>query len=206
MPAIDIFFIASLVGTIAFTLSGFIAGVRHHLDLMGIFIVAFLTGNGGGIIRDTMLGKVPFILQDTTAIVPIVLTFIVGLILHRVNYMDIERRRVFVLSDSIGLVAFSLTGAMAAMDAGLGLFGVCVISFITATGGGIVRDLVVNEVPAILKSDFYGSVAIVVACAVYALDHFGYSSDITISAVFVCALLLRLLAHYRGWHLPRLSL
>lgn len=202
----DIFFIASLLGSVAFTLSGFIAGVRNNLDIMGVFIVAFLTANGGGILRDVLIGQTPLVLQDLMVIIPVIITFILGLFLHRANYMEFERKSVFILSDSIGLAAFSLTGTLVGLDAGLSLFGVCLLSFITATGGGIIRDLLVNEVPTILKSDFYGSVAIVVALVVYALHHFGFESDLSILGVFAAALMLRLFAHYKGWHLPQLKL
>lgn len=201
----DIFFIATLIGTAAFALSGFIAGVRHHMDIMGVFILSFLTANGGGIVRDVLVGKTPVILTDFYAIITVISFFIIGLILNRFNYMEFERKSVFVVSDSVGLVAFSLTGALIGLEAELSLFGVCLLSFIAAAGGGIVRDILVNEVPTIMRSDFYGTVAIVVALAVYVLNVFNYQNDLTTLGVFVVALALRLVAHRQGWHLPKLK-
>ena len=95
--------------------------------------------------------------------------------------------------------------ALAGVEAGLSAFGVTVLSFITATGGGILRDVIVNEEPSILKSDFYGSVAIIVALAVYGLHTFGLDNDFNIIAVFFGSLLIRLIAFRMRWHLPRLK-
>lgn len=201
----DIFLLASWVGGVAFALSGFLVGVRKHLDLMGVFILSFLTANGGGVLRDVLIGKTPYALTDMTGFVVVFLTFLFGLILYRIKKTDIEKKGLFVLSDSIGLAAFSLTGTLVGIDAGLTVFGVVVLSFITATGGGILRDIMVSDVPSVFKSDFYGSVSILVALCVYALHHMGYASDLNIAAVFAAALFLRLLAHKMGWHLPRLK-
>lgn len=204
--AIDVFLFASWIGGVAFALSGFLVGVRKELDLMGVFIIALITGNGGGVIRDLFLQKTPTVLTDLSALYLCAGTFLFGVVLHYLKSFDIENRGVFVLSDAIGLVAFSFTGTLAGLDAGLNIFGVTVLSFITATGGGIVRDILVNEVPSILKSEFYGSVAIVVALVMYALDHSNMATELNILAVFLSALFLRLLAHKMGWGLPRLKL
>jgi uncharacterized membrane protein YeiH len=100
-------------------------------------------------------------------------------------------------------VAFSVTGALVGLNADLNFFGILVLAFLTATGGGIIRDVFVNEVPAILSSGFYGSVAILVGFMIYVLHMFDLVQDVTIAIVFVLGLILRLVAHYNDWHLPR---
>lgn len=202
---IDIFLLASWIGGAAFALSGFIIGVRKHLDIMGVFVLAFITANGGGVIRDVLIGKTPMALQDISAIILVFLTFGFGMVLYWAKYLDFEKRGLFVISDSVGLVAFSLTGALVGIEADLNLFGMTVLSFLTATGGGILRDILVNEVPSVFRSEFYGSVSILVALALFVLHHLGLESEITIGAIFVSALFLRLFAHKMGWHLPRLK-
>ena len=72
-------------------------------------------------------------------------------------------------------------------------------------GGGNLRDLLVNEIPAILRSDFYGSVSFLVALMVLGVNYLGFQGDISIAVVFILALCLRLFAHYKGWSLPRLK-
>lgn len=190
----------------AFALSGFLVGVRKNFDIMGVFILAFLTANGGGVLRDVLIGRTPLVLTDLSGFIIVVMTFFLGVGFYYAKRIDIERRGLFVLCDSLGLVAFSLTGTLVGMEAGLSIFGVCVLSFITAAGGGILRDLVVNDVPAIFKSDFYGSVAILVALVVYGLSSYGLDSELHILGVFAGALCLRMLAHRMRWHLPQFKL
>lgn len=201
----DIFFFASLIGGVAFALSGFLVGLRKNLDVMGVFILSFLTANGGGILRDVFIGKTPYALTDMTGFLIVLFVFLSGVLVFRFKDGSVERRSLFVVSDSIGLAAFSLTGALAGVDAGLSVFGVTLLSFITATGGGILRDVMVSEEPSILKSDFYGSIAIIVALAVYALHSFGLDTDFNIMIVFFVSLLIRLIAFKMRWHLPRLK-
>lgn len=202
----DVFTLASWIGGVAFALSGFLVGVRKNFDIMGVFILAFLTANGGGVLRDVLIGRTPLVLTDLSGFIIVVMTFFLGVGFYYAKRIDIERRGLFVLCDSLGLVAFSLTGTLVGMEAGLSIFGVCVLSFITAAGGGILRDLVVNDVPAIFKSDFYGSVAILVALVVYGLSLYGLDSELHILGVFAGALCLRMLAHRMRWHLPQFKL
>ncbi|MBL4804498.1 MAG: trimeric intracellular cation channel family protein [Alphaproteobacteria bacterium] len=204
MP-LDVFLLASWIGSAAFALSGFLVGARKNLDLMGVFILAFLTANGGGMIRDALVGQTPMALTDMSGFLIVVIAFTLGLILARMKHTAIEKRALFVITDSIGLVAFSLTGALVGLEFGLSVFGVAVLSFITATGGGILRDILANEVPAVFKSDFYGSIAVLVALTIYVLDMYGYHSDLSTFIVFLMALSLRLIAYKMQWHLPRLK-
>ena len=201
----DIFLFASLLGGAAFSLSGFLVGVRKELDLMGVFILAFLTANGGGVIRDVLLGKTPYALTNMSGFIIVISTFLFGFILYKFKYLELERKRLFVLSDSIGLAAFSLTGALAGIEADLSIFGVVVLSFLTATGGGILRDTLVREIPSVFQSDFYGSVAVLVALAVYGLSFLGLNNDVNIFLVFSASLIIRLIALKMKWHLPRLK-
>ncbi len=203
--SLDVFLLASWIGSAAFALSGFLVGARKHMDVMGVFILAFLTANGGGMIRDVLIGQTPMALTDMSGFMIVVLAFVLGLLLARMKKTAIEQRALFVITDSIGLVAFSLTGTLVGMEAGLGVFGVTVLSFITATGGGILRDILANEVPAVFKSDFYGSVAILVALTVYYLNMYEYQSDLNTFIVFITALTVRLVAYKMQWHLPRLK-
>ncbi len=202
----DIVAVAGWVGSLAFALSGFLAGARKHLDLVGIFIVMMLTGNGGGALRDVMLGRVPQVLQSSVPFLLALSVLSAGWLLRLERFARIERHGLFVLCDAVGLVAFSLTGANAGIEAGLPVFGVMVLAFLTAVGGGIVRDVLLGDIPALLSSDFYGSVALVVATGLVGLQEMGWRSESSITALLAFALGLRLLAWSRGWQLPRLRL
>lgn len=206
MHSADIYQAASIIGTITFALSGVSVGVRKQMDLLGIFIVAFLTANGGGMLRDVLVGQTPGVLSDMTSVGIVSGVFILGCLLHKLNWANIEERSLFILSDALGLVAFSLTGALVGLDNGLSIFGVVVLSFLTATGGGILRDMLCNEVPLVLSSDFYGSVAIIIALVTYGLNYFSIQTPATMMVLFLAALLLRFLAFKCKWRLPKVRL
>lgn len=193
---------SGVIGGAAFALSGFLLGVRKHLDLMGVFILAFITANGGGILRDVMIGVTPAILKNLTAFYIVLSVFIIGCVLHYLKRVNIEKQRFFILTDTLGLVAFSISGALVGIEQSLTFFGVIFLSFVTAMGGGIIRDILVNDVPIIFKSGFYGSVAILIGVMVHTLEMFNALNSFTLMGVFIFGLLLRLIAYRYRWTLP----
>lgn len=202
----DIFAIANIIGSIAFALSGYLVGVRKHLDFMGIFIVSMLTANGGGALRDVLVNRVPAVLSDPMAFFLVCAVLICAGFLRVHKKTGMEKHSLMVLTDAIGLVAFSVTGTMIGIEAGLPVFGVMVLSFLTATGGGIIRDILVNETPSLLSSDFYGTISLLVAMTIYGLHVFGLDHELTIAGVFIAFLGLRLLAYRLGWKLPHVKM
>jgi len=201
----DLFIIADIIGIIAFSISGFLVGLRHKLDLLGVAIAAVLTALGGGIVRDTILGRTPFAFSQYYPIFTLMGVLLLASLIKHFQHDTIERKSFFVISDTIGLVAFSVTGSLLAIDAGYNFFGVIALSFVTAIGGSVLRDIMINQVPAILISDFYGSIALIVSVLLYLL-HVSYEiNNTTILAVSLFATILRLLAFYKKWHLPKIS-
>ena len=201
----DIFIVASWLGGIAFALSGFLVGIRHRLDIMGIFIVSMLTANGGGAVRDLLVNRTPAVLLDSSSFYMVLGVMAVAYLFKVHRNEHLEKSHLFVVSDSLGLVAFSVTGALVGVEAGLSIFGVMVLSFITAAGGGIIRDLLVNEVPAILSSDFYGTIALLLGASIFLLDLFEFNTNMNVTILFVAALLLRMTAYMKKWKLPRIT-
>ncbi len=202
----DIFIFASWVGGIAFAFSGFLAGVRKNLDLMGIFILAMITANGGGAVRDILVNRTPVILNDLSSFFMVTIVIIAAIILRLHRYAEgIEKSDIFILSDALGLAAFSVTGAMVGIESGLSIFGVMVLAFITATGGGIIRDLMINEVPAVMSSDFYGSISLFLGAGIYILHSYNLYTDTALLMLFLFAVILRFIAYLYGWRLPRIK-
>jgi uncharacterized membrane protein YeiH len=192
-----------LVGTAAFSVSGYLVGVKKRFDLLGILIVAILTSIGGGVVRDVLLNRVPVVFRDASPIFVIVATLALAWLFSLHRSWGNAMHRVFVVADSIGLIAFSIAGAQVGISFDLNLFGVLCVGFISAVGGGVLRDVLVNDVPFILHRDFYGTVAILMAGLLYLCHHFGLQGWSVSWALFVVGLLVRLVAHMNDLRLPK---
>jgi len=201
----DYFIYADIIGIIAFTISGFLIAIKNNLDILGILIASALTALGGGIIRDAILSSTPFAFVSLYPALTLISTILVAYIFKLYNKASIERKWIFVISDTIGLVAFSITGALLAINAEYNFFGIVILSFITAVGGGVTRDIMINKVPTVLISDFYGSIAVIVALLLAVVEIFDLINEITIISIALFSIALRLIAFKREWHLPKLS-
>jgi uncharacterized membrane protein YeiH len=195
---------AEYIGIVAFAMSGFFIAVRAKLDFLGVFISVFLTAFGGGIIRDIIVDKTPYTFIHTLPVI-VVLCLIFFLIVFRFHKKEsIENKFWFIISDSIGLVSFSVTGALVALQSQLNITGVLSLSFVTAVGGGIIRDIIINEVPFVFTTGFYGTVSLLVGVMLYLLDFFHLLNFYSISIVFIMGVSIRIVAYYRKWSMPLL--
>ncbi len=196
------FEIAEYIGIIAFVISGFLVGVRNKLDLLGILISTFLTAFGGGLIRDVIANKTPY---TFTHIAPgaIVIILMIAMIIFKIHKKaNLENRALFIVSDSIGLVSFSISGALVAISAGYNLTGIMALSFITAVGGGITRDVIINEVPFVFKTGFYGTIALLIGLLIYLLNLLDFINFFTLLVVFSIGIIVRVVAFYKKWSVP----
>ena len=196
------FELAEYIGIIAFTMSGFFVAVRSRLDLLGVLISVFLTAFGGGIIRDIIVDRTPYTFTHAIPGFMVLGMMILMIILQFHKRESIENKLLFILSDSIGLISFSITGALVAMENELNLTGVLALAFVTAVGGGITRDVIINEVPFVFKTGFYGTIALLVAIVLYGMDQFEVLNIYTISMLFVAGVVLRIVAYQKKWSIP----
>ena len=201
----DIFLLTDILGIIAFSLSGFLVGIRNRLDLLGIVISASLTALGGGILRDVLLHRTPFAFSEYYPAVTLMTTILIAFSFQAFRSDKIEHKWLFVISDTVGLIAFSITGALLAIDAHYNVFGIIILSFITAVGGGVTRDIMINKVPSVLVSDFYGSIALIVAILLAILHYATLLNLYTILFVGVVSIFIRLIAYKKQWHLPKIT-
>lgn len=196
------FEVAEYIGIIAFAMSGFFVAVRVKLDFLGVLISVFLTSFGGGVVRDIMVDKTPYTFTHNIPAI-VVFTLMLLLIMFRFHKREsIENKPWFIVSDSIGLVSFSITGAIVALQNDLNFTGVLVLSFVTAVGGGIVRDIIINEVPFVFKTGFYGTVSLLVGALMYLLEMFNVMSFYPIAAVFILGVSIRVVGYYKKWSVP----
>ena len=195
--------VADIIGLVAFALSGVLISLYKKLDIFGVFFIASLTALGGGVIRDVLAGRVPFAFTHYYPILVVIITVIAALLLKR-HIREIDRKFLFVVFDSIGLCAFSITGSLVGIEVEFNMFGVVILSIATAVGGGLVRDMLLNEVPFILKREIYASVALLTAIAMFVLDRMDLLDTVTLTLLFLGMLFLRLASYKLGYHLPRL--
>jgi uncharacterized membrane protein YeiH len=200
----QVMYFASLTGGIALALSGFLAGTKKNLDWMGLFILSFLTANGGGILRDILIDHPPVILLSNEPFLIALAVTLLGSLFKLHRNTDAENQWLFIICDAVGLVAFAITGSLVASTLNAPFFGFITLAFLTAAGGAILRDILVNNVPEVLHSGFYGSIAIVVAVAVYFLTLMDAVTEINLMGIFAITLILRLVAYRYQWKLPKL--
>jgi uncharacterized membrane protein YeiH len=153
------YYILDIIGTVAFALSGAFHGIKHRLDLLGVLILATVTGIGGGVIRDLMIGYVPPVaLRDNTYIW---ICLGAGLLAFYYAPMIAKRWPLITFFDAIGLGFFTAVGSSKAMTIDIDVLGVIFCGTITGVGGGIIRDILTEQIPSILKTGFYASSAII---------------------------------------------
>lgn len=179
----DPFAVMNTIGLIAFALVGSSKAIRAEFDLLGITIVGLAMAFAGGVTRDILVTRVPLALQSPLEISLGLLG--VGLaIALSVVLTSPETHPIALVSDAIGLAAFTTTGAIVATEAGVSGFGVVAIATINAVGGGAVADILLDRSPFILFEDFYASCAVLGGSAYWIVGTVGAAGS---TAAMVCA-------------------
>ena len=197
--------IADIIGIISFALSGFLIAVHCKLDSLGVFISAFLTAFGGGMTRDVLADRTPYVFTSNLPLSLVIATVLIAMLFKLHKITNLEGKWAFVISDAIGLSSFAITGAIIAIESDFNFLSAVMLAFITAVGGGTIRDVLINRMPFILVSEFYATVALIIGSVVYILDAFELRNIFSLIIVFIFGVVLRVLAYYKKWHLPTLS-
>jgi uncharacterized membrane protein YeiH len=189
-----------LGGTFAFALSGGMAGVRRRLDIFGVLVLSFAASTFGGIARDQLIGAVPpAALQDWRYLG---VSLLAGAICFAWSPLIEKMRNPVRMLDAMGLALFAVAGTEKALAFGLGPVMAALLGMLTGIGGGVARDVLLAEVPAVLRADLYAVAAL--AGAVVVVASHGLHLPVIVAAVaggLVC-FGLRMLAIRRGWGLP----
>ena len=192
--------VADLIGVAVFAASGASAGVVKRLDLFGVAFVGFAAALGGGILRDLAIGAVPPLAfadwrYPVTAVVASVAVFWLHPTLNRV-------RRTVLILDAAGLGLFTATGTLKALEAGVPPVGACLLGMLTAIGGGLARDLLVGEIPVVLRRDLYAVVALGGAILITILHGQGLSGLVPLVGTAALIFGVRVIALHRHWSAP----
>ena len=210
MNNLTVFFLIEIIGTAAFSCSGGMVAIKKQLDLLGIIVLGVTTAVGGGLLRDLIIGIHP----PTLFVNPIYvwIAFLSVLILfaivksHQVTLAMLESEiyeRILNFLDAVGLGAFTVVGIDTAIEAGFGDYHFLMIFLgtITGVGGGLLRDIMAGQTPAILKKHVYACASIAGAvCYVNLLNFIGNDPAMILSALLV--VLIRILARKYKWNLP----
>lgn len=198
------------VGVVAFAVSGAMAAVRKRVDLFGVLLLGVLTALGGGVLRDVLLGELPpkmFASPEFVAAAALAAVLVFGI--ARRFRRQFEQRAALIeainnVFDALGLGAFTVTGTRVAMAAGHSdaFFVVC-LGVITGIGGGVLRDLMTQEIPMVLRKHIYAVASILGGCAYYYLLYFGVDESVSAFCGVLLVFAVRVLATLFRWNLPR---
>lgn len=189
-----------LIGTFVFALSGAAAGVKHKLDAFGVGVLAFVAGNAGGVTRDLLIGAVPPAAINNWRYVAVSLA--AGVVTF-VWYPNVTRLQpIVLLMDAAGLGLFAVAGTEKALAFGINPFVSALLGMLTGIGGGVVRDLLANEIPVVLRADLYALAALAGAALVVGGHFAHWPPTATTAGGAILCFAIRLLAIRRGWSLP----
>lgn len=197
----NLLFILDMIGTVAFAASGAWVGVRKEMDLFGVVALGMVTAIGGGTLRDLLLGDLPpFCLQNEVYFWVPAITAILVFILHR-HLPNLMQPLLYL--DAIGLGTFVVIGVNKALMFETGPFGAVLMGVLTGTAGGVIRDVLANEVPLILRQEIYASACILGGILLVVLTHLESPERINLLVVAGSVILIRILAIRYNWSLPK---
>ncbi|MDM1396766.1 trimeric intracellular cation channel family protein [Myroides odoratimimus] len=194
--------IIEFFGTCAFAISGIRMASAKSLDWFGALVVGFVTATGGGTLRDLLLGVTPFWMLNSVYVWCTVLALFFVVVFRK---QLVHLNNTFLWFDSIGLGLFVVVGTEKTMSLGYPFWVVVIMATITGVVGGIVRDIMINEIPAIFKQEWYALTCIFGVMIYYLLDYF--SVGIIFSQIFCAAsvFVIRLIANRYKLGLPTLK-
>ncbi|MNM61776.1 hypothetical protein D3C81_730830 [compost metagenome] len=192
-----------LIAITAEAMSGALAAGRRNMDMFGVALIAFVTALGGGTVRDILLGHFPVGWTQHPSY--IYLTIGAGLFTMLVARFMHHLHKIFLVLDAMGLIAFTVIGCNVALELNYSTPVVIMAGMITGVFGGILRDILCQRVPVVLRHELYASVSMLVAMLYLLLHKLGVNQDITLLASFGFGLALRLAAIRWSWSLPVFS-
>ncbi|WP_088892027.1 trimeric intracellular cation channel family protein [Leptolyngbya ohadii] len=194
-------FLVDLLGTFAFSITGIIGGIRHRLDIIGAFFLAFVTAMGGGMIRDMLLGVPSHTFNDPwhigTVLLGVIFTY---LFIDKVQ----EKYEFFICLDALGLSVFTVIGIETAISLDVHFLGAILAGMLTAVGGGVIRDTLIGDIPLIFHKEVYATASLLGGAVFYCLHQFNvvplpWNIFLSSSLIFV----VRLWGYKNNVHMPR---
>jgi uncharacterized membrane protein YeiH len=197
------FHLLDIIGTIAFAMSGALTAISKKLDPFGVFIIAFVTAVGGGTLRDVMIGRTPVgWMLNLEYVYVIALAFVLSILFRR--KFDKLRTSLF-LFDTIGLGVFTLIGLEKGINIGLHPVICIALGTITACFGGVIRDILCNEIPVIFRKEIYATICILGGVVFFLIKKIKQKEDALYLSTSMVIIFVRLMAVKFKWYLPVLD-
>lgn len=196
------FHLLDIIGTLFFAISGVLTGLNKKLDAFGVFVIAFVTALGGGTLRDILIGKTPVGWMIDTQYIYIVLFGVLISVLFR-KKLDQLRVSLF-LFDTIGLGIFTIIGIEKGISKELDPMICIALGTMTASFGGVIRDILCNEIPILFRKEIYATICITGGGLYFFLKQLNLNQDLLYLLTSSFIITLRLLAVYYKWSLPQL--
>ena len=186
------YFLMDLLGTVAFAISGVLVAMDKRLDLFGVFIIAFVTAVGGGTLRDLLIGNTPVAwMLESTYIITIIGTVILAIIFReKIRYL----RKSLFLFDTLGIGLYTMVGIEKGLNADLLPIMCIILGTITASFGGVIRDILCNEIPVIFRKEVYATACVVGGLSYFLLRKLPLSDEYVYLASILIVIGIRLVA------------
>jgi uncharacterized membrane protein YeiH len=200
----ELLFTLDVAGTFVFAVEGAMAAIRGNLDFLGLMVLSFATALGGGVIRDLLIGAVPpgSIRDWRYSVVAFTGGAVVFFLHHFVQEIPTQ---LLIDVDAAGLALFAVAGTQKALNYGIHPFMAILMGTITGVGGGTVRDILLAQIPTVLRADVYATAAMAGAAVMILGRKLGLSPAVTAILGGVVCFVLRVVSVWQHWNLPRVA-
>jgi len=196
---VNLFLVIDILGTIAFAVSGALTAMRMKMDIFGVFIIGFVTAVGGGTLRDVLIdANITWMRNLTFVYVIAIAVFLAVIFRQKLGYV----RRSLFLFDTIGLALYTIVGVQKGIAAGFPALVCIALGTMSACFGGVIRDILCNEIPVIFRKNIYATACIVGGVFYFLLMKTTLSTDIVVIISGSAVITIRLLAVWFDWSLP----
>ena len=193
-------YLLEILGTAAFAVSGALAASRKNMDIFGFFVLALMPAVGGGTLRDVILDRHPVFWIDDVSYV--IVALLAALVVFLNAYQPGSRRQVLVWMDALGLALFAAVGTEISLEMNAGPIVAVMLGVATAVTGGMIRDIICNEIPLVLSREIYATAAFVAGVSFVLMDYIGMDDSIALGVAVVAGFITRALSIRFNWSLP----
>lgn len=176
------------------------SGIKKQLDIFGLLVVGVSCAIGGGILRDLLVARMPYAISNIDYLIFAIVASILSVLLFQFR-INIPKSLVSFF-DTLGIGVFAAAGAVVALELNLSIFHCILFSILTASGGGIIKDVLINEIPFILKRDLYATSAGLGGIIIYLVNYFSFNLELSVIFGVLSVVLFRLISLRGNWHLP----